>query len=119
MKKSQDIIKAGPTRQEDIKVEPNVHLHITDAGKGRPVVLIHYATANCLMALRDTDLRKDLIPMLIMHGKKDKICSFNLAEQMKAGISDAELIPFENSGHRMFLEETAKVNAALVKFAEK
>ena len=36
-----------------------------------------YATAQCLMALRDTDLRLDLekisIPTLIMHGKKDKI----------------------------------------------
>ncbi|MFZ3273487.1 MAG: alpha/beta hydrolase, partial [Lutibacter sp.] len=48
-----------------------------------------YATAECLFALRDTDLRADLkkitIPTLILHGKKDKICSFDLAEQMKAG----------------------------------
>jgi len=82
-----------------------------------------YATAKCLIALRDTDLRKDLakikIPTLIMHGKKDKICSFDLAEQMKAGISDSQLIPFENSGHSLFLEETEKFNAALIKFAGK
>ena len=82
-----------------------------------------YATAKCLIALRDTDLRKDLakikVPTLIMHGKKDKICSFDLAEQMKAGISDSKLIPFENSGHSLFLEETEKFNAALIKFAEK
>ena len=82
-----------------------------------------YATAQCLIALRDTDLRKDLekikIPTLIMHGKKDKICSFDLAEQMKAGISDSQLIPFENSGHSLFLEETQKFNAALIKFAGK
>ena len=49
-----------------------------------------HATAQCLIALRDTDLRSDLakikIPTLIMHGKKDKICSFDLAGQMKAGI---------------------------------
>jgi non-heme chloroperoxidase len=82
-----------------------------------------YATAKCLIALRDTDLRKDLtkikIPTLIMHGKQDKICSFDLAEQMKAGISDSQLIPFENSGHSLFLEETEKFNAALIKFARK
>ena len=82
-----------------------------------------YATAKCLIALRDTDLRKDLtkikIPTLIMHGKQDKICSFDLAEQMKAGISDSQLIPFENSGHSLFLEETEKFNAALIKFAGK
>jgi pimeloyl-ACP methyl ester carboxylesterase len=80
-----------------------------------------YATAQCLIALRDTDLRKDLkkikIPTLIMHGKKDKICSFDLAEQMKAGISGSQLIPFKNSGHSLFLEETQKFNAALIKFA--
>jgi pimeloyl-ACP methyl ester carboxylesterase len=82
-----------------------------------------YATAKCLIALRDTDLRKDLmkikIPTLIMHGKKDKICSFDLAEQMKAGISGSQLIPFENSGHSLFLEETRKFNTALIKFAGK
>ncbi|MCX6246949.1 MAG: alpha/beta hydrolase [Bacteroidetes bacterium] len=82
-----------------------------------------YATAHCLIALRDTDLRKDLtkinIPTLILHGKKDKICSFDLAEQMKAGIAGSQLIPFENSGHSLFLEETRKFNAELIKFAGK
>jgi len=82
-----------------------------------------YAMAQCLIALRDTDLRKDLakikIPTVIMHGKKDKICSFDLAGQMKAGISDSSIIAFENSGHSLFLEETKKFNAELIKFAEK
>jgi len=82
-----------------------------------------YATAQCLIALRDTDLRPDLekikIPTLIIHGKKDKICSFELAEQMKIGIKNSHIIAFENSGHSMFLEETLKFNAELIKFAEK
>jgi pimeloyl-ACP methyl ester carboxylesterase len=82
-----------------------------------------YATAQCLIALRDTDLRADLakitIPTLIMHGKKDKICSFDLAEQMKAGISNSHIVAFENSGHSMFLEETEKFNRELIKFAGK
>jgi len=82
-----------------------------------------YATAQCLIALRDTDLRSDLvkitIPTVIMHGKKDKICSFDLAEQMKAGISNSHIVAFENSGHSLFLEETHKFNAELIKFAEK
>src|ERR1035437_7320334 len=82
-----------------------------------------YATAQCLIALRDTDLRADLakitIPTLIMHGKKDKICSFDLAEQMKAGISNSHIVAFENSGHSMFLEETQKFNEELIKFAGK
>ena len=82
-----------------------------------------FATAKCLIALRDTDLRKDLakikIPTLILHGKQDKICSFELAEQMKAGIAGSQLVPFENSGHSLFLEETEKFNAELINFAGK
>ncbi len=80
-----------------------------------------YATAQCLIALRDTDLRSDLvkilIPTVIMHGKKDKICSFDLAEQMKIMIAHSQIIPFENSGHSLFLEETQKFNIELIKFA--
>ena len=80
-----------------------------------------YATAQCLVVLRDTDLRSDLkkitIPTLIMHGKKDKICSFDLAEQMKTGIANSHLVAFENSGHSLFLEETKKFNEELIKFA--
>ncbi len=80
-----------------------------------------HATAQCLIALRDTDLRSDLtkikIPTVIMHGRKDKICSFDLAEQMKAGIPNSGIVAFENSGHSLFLEETQKFNAELIKFA--
>ena len=34
-------VKSVIARSEYIEVETNVRLHITDAGKGRPVVLIH------------------------------------------------------------------------------
>jgi pimeloyl-ACP methyl ester carboxylesterase len=82
-----------------------------------------HATAQCLIALRNTDLRKEMtkikIPTLIMHGKKDKICSFDLAEQMNAGIAKSHLVTFENSGHSLFLEETQKFNAELIQFAKK
>ncbi len=80
-----------------------------------------HATAECLVALRDTDLRSDLkeiaLPVLILHGKKDKICSFDLAEQTKASLKDVHLVPFEKSGHSLFLEETLKFNKELIKFA--
>jgi pimeloyl-ACP methyl ester carboxylesterase len=82
-----------------------------------------YAMAKCLIALRDTDLREDLakitIPTLILHGKKDKICSFDLAEQMKTGIAGSHLLAFEHSGHSLFLEETSKFNTELIRFAAK
>jgi pimeloyl-ACP methyl ester carboxylesterase len=54
-----------------------------------------------------------------MHGKNDKICSFDLAEQMKTGIIGSHIVAFENSGHSMFLEETDKFNSELIKFARK
>ena len=40
MKKLSGVKKAGKARAEYIKVEPNVRLHVTDAGVGRPIVLI-------------------------------------------------------------------------------
>jgi len=88
---------------------------------GLGLVATAHATAQCLYALRDTDLRSNLkkieIPTLILHGKKDKICSFDLAEQMKAGITGSHLVAFEQSGHSLFLEETKKFNTELIKFA--
>lgn len=34
-------INTSTTRAEYIEVEPNVRLHITDIGEGRPIILIH------------------------------------------------------------------------------
>jgi pimeloyl-ACP methyl ester carboxylesterase len=81
-----------------------------------------YAMSECLVALRDTDLRGDLdkitVPTIIMHGKKDKVCSFDLAEQLHAGIKNSQLVAFQNSGHSMFLEEKQKFNDLLIKFSK-
>src|SRR5665811_148778 len=41
MEKLPDKTMPGIARAEYIEVEPNVRLHITDAGEGRPIVLIH------------------------------------------------------------------------------
>ncbi len=90
--------------------------------KGINLSASSYATAQCLIALRDTDLRPDLkkitMPTVIMHGKKDKICSFDLAEQMNLGISNSHLVIFKKSGHSMFLEEMDKFNSELIKFSK-
>lgn len=79
-----------------------------------------YAMAQCLQTLRDSDLREELkqitIPTLILHGKLDKICSFDLAEQMHTLIKNSKLIPFENSGHALFIEELEKFNTELLNF---
>lgn len=79
-----------------------------------------YAMEQALIALRDEDLRGDLpkikIPTLIMQAKQDKIVAYALAEQMNKAIKGSQLIPFENSGHALFLEEKDKFNEELLKF---
>ena len=82
-----------------------------------------YAMAQGLKTLRDSDLREDLkkinIPTLILHGKLDKICSYDLAEQMHIGIKNSKLVPFEKSGHALFIEELEKFNNELLNFIKK
>lgn len=82
-----------------------------------------YAMAEGLKTLRDTDLREDLkkitIPTLILHGKLDKICSYDLAEQMKGLLKNSTLVPFEKSGHALFIEELDKFNSELLNFIQK
>jgi pimeloyl-ACP methyl ester carboxylesterase len=89
---------------------------------GMGLMASSYAMSQSLVALRDSDLRPDLnkitAPTIIMHGKKDKICSFDLAEQMHAGINGSQLIAFEKSGHSLFLEEKQKFNDLLIEFSK-
>ena len=82
-----------------------------------------YAMAEGLKTLRDADLRGDLkkitVPALILHGKLDKICSYELAEQTKALLKNATLIPLEKSGHALFIEEKDKFNSELLAFIKR
>jgi pimeloyl-ACP methyl ester carboxylesterase len=79
-----------------------------------------HATAACLAALRDSDLREDMtrvtVPAAIFHSIQDKICPFQLAESLAAGISGAKLIRFEKSGHGLFYEEKDKFNKEIMNF---
>jgi pimeloyl-ACP methyl ester carboxylesterase len=79
-----------------------------------------YAMEQCLILLRDADLRSDLaevkIPTAIFHGKHDKICPFELAAILKAGIAQSYVVAFEKSGHALFLEELDKFNDELLGF---
>jgi pimeloyl-ACP methyl ester carboxylesterase len=79
-----------------------------------------YAMGQGLLMIRDSDLRADLgkitIPTAIFHGKLDRLCPFDLAEELHHGIANSKLIAFENSGHALFLEECQKFNDELIKF---
>ena len=79
-----------------------------------------HATAQCLETLRDEDLRSDLTrihtPTLILHGKWDLICPYELGELMYVQIQNSMLVPFEYSGHGLFYEEKEKFNEELARF---
>jgi len=79
-----------------------------------------YAMEQGLIMIRDSDLRADLekinIPTAIFHGRLDKLCPFELAEQLHKGITNSKLVAFENSGHALFLEECQKFNDELIQF---
>jgi len=82
-----------------------------------------YAVTQSITALRDLDLRPELskikIPVAIFHGTQDKLCDFAFAEQLHKGIKNSYIVKFENSGHALFVEEAAKFNSELEKFARK
>jgi pimeloyl-ACP methyl ester carboxylesterase len=79
-----------------------------------------YAATQCLVALRDEDLRAELaeikIPVAIFHGVHDKIVPFATGQQAQQGIPNAYLVPFEHSGHGLFVEEREKFNRELIRF---
>lgn len=47
-------------------------------------------------------------PVLVMAGRYDRTCSVPAAEAIAAGIPNAQLVIFENSGHMTFIEENAR-----------
>ncbi|WP_318502795.1 alpha/beta hydrolase [Bacillus sp. T3] len=62
------------------------------------------------------DLNKINVPTLILHGIHDQVCHFALGEAQKQGIKNSTLIPFQYSGHGLFIDEWEKVNKELAKF---
>jgi len=80
-----------------------------------------YAVTESIRSLGDLDLRPVLtnikIPVAIFQGTKDKLISYDLAEQLHKGIKNSYIVKFEKSGHALFVEEMDKFNTELEKFA--
>jgi non-heme chloroperoxidase len=80
-----------------------------------------FAVQQALVVLRDADERENLTAIkaetLILQGRQDKIVSYALAEQLHKAIPNSKLVPFENSGHALFVEELDKFNKELIAFA--
>lgn len=65
-----------------------------------------------------TDLEQIFTPTLIMQGIHDQIVPFTLGEIQKKMIRNSVLIPFEFSGHALFIEERDRFNKELIHFIE-
>jgi len=80
-----------------------------------------YAVQQMLITLRDADERESLkaikVSTLILQGRADYIVSYQLAEQLHMAIPNSKLVPFEKSGHALFVEERDKFNQQLIEFA--
>jgi non-heme chloroperoxidase len=76
-----------------------------------------FAVEQMLAVLREADERENVktitVPTLILQGRLDHIVSYQLAEQLQK----AKLVPFEKSGHALFVEEPDKFNKELIEFA--
>ncbi len=77
-----------------------------------------WVSADCSASQFSIDLRPALasvsVPTLIVHGRRDQICTFEAAEYMQEAMRNARLAPFDDSGHlphieerRRFIEEVA------------
>lgn len=63
-----------------------------------------------------SDLEKINKPTLIMHGIHDNVCHFALGKAQHEGIKHSKLVPFQSSGHGLFLDEKHRLNEELAKF---
>jgi len=98
----------------------NIGRHLLDWFHGLGLEASSYATIQCLVSLRDEDLRKDIgqirVPTGIFHGVHDRIVPFASAQELQRGISGSRLHPFHNSGHGVVIDEADAFNAALLGF---
>lgn len=73
-----------------------------------------------MTTLRDENVYSDLgkinVQTLIIHGIHDKIVPFTKGEGTQKLLANAQLVPFQFSGHGTFWEEREKFNQILIRF---
>ncbi|WP_041087674.1 alpha/beta fold hydrolase [Jeotgalibacillus soli] len=81
-----------------------------------------WSTAAIIITLRDeklyADLKKILVPTIIIHGVQDKVIPFAQAQELNQQIRNSQLVPFHYSGHGPFWEERDKFNQQLRQFID-
>ena len=99
----------GDSRIEEYRLRTRDMIHSPD-------VLRHFA-AGTAGAIEVED-RLDLVdaPTLVLAGRHDRTCPPEAAEEIAAGIDDAQLLVFEASGHMTFVEEPEVYVEAVSRF---
>jgi pimeloyl-ACP methyl ester carboxylesterase/ketosteroid isomerase-like protein len=67
-------------------------------------------------AVSDPDLKKLTMPVLIVHGTKDRNAPFAGGEAWAASLSNARVVAVEGTAHAMWLDDPAVVFAAIRQF---
>ena len=81
-----------------------------------PDVIRHAATSDYGAIAVEDRLATVTHPLLVLAGRHDRICSVEAAEAIAAGVPEAELVVFEDSGHMAFVEEPEAYVSAVRNF---
>jgi proline iminopeptidase len=81
-----------------------------------PEVLSHFAESEYGGIEVEDQLRDVTHPVLVLAGRHDRACSVEGAQAIAAGVPDARLVVFENSGHMTFVEENEAYLSAVREF---
>jgi pimeloyl-ACP methyl ester carboxylesterase len=83
-----------------------------------PDLLRHFAVADYGAIEVEDRLGEITQPVLVLSGRHDRTCVVEAGEAIAAGIGDAELVVFENSGHMTYVEENEAYLAAVRRFLQ-
>jgi non-heme chloroperoxidase len=126
----EDLLEKSETRWPDLVGEVVQSLFQTDVGDATRAWFASmalesslYAVQQCLLAMRDADLRDELaaieVPTAVFHGAHDAIAPPALGAYLAKQIPRAKLTRFEHSGHALWMDEAFRFNTELTGFIEK
>jgi len=64
------------------------------------------------------DMGKIYVPTVILHGRNDEVCPFELAIAQRDGIKYSKLVPINDCGHFLFYDQLEIFNREFIKFIE-
>ncbi|WP_165956794.1 alpha/beta fold hydrolase [Kribbella antibiotica] len=65
---------------------------------------------------RYADLHQLAVPVLVLHGREDRLVPLSAGEKLAAAIPHSELVVVETAGHRLFTDQTTTAMDAIADF---